>query len=161
MVEAFLLSLAPTRNGMYRTGLFTSSAADTLRAVRVFHRVDFHLTGFCTFSTVNTLFHIYSVTVNRNSIEYRIKSSQRADILTEWTIYYDRKNYCDNKNCILPYKKPADRTAHGFIQKYQRKPTFQRTCRTDQLAEIRRSLSHDVYDKHRKQNHKYHKDYIF
>ena len=54
MVEAFLLSLAPTRNGMYRTGLFTSSAADTLRAVRVFHRVDFHLTGFCTFSTADT-----------------------------------------------------------------------------------------------------------
>ena len=66
-----------------------------------------------------------------------------------------------NKNCILPYIKPADRTAHGFIQKYQRKPTFQRTCRTDQLAEIRRSLSHDVYHKHWQQDHKYHKDYIF
>ena len=143
------------------TGFFASSTTNTLCTVRVIHRVHFHLACFCTFSTVNTLFHIYSVTVNRNSIEYRIKSSQRADILTEWTIYYDRKNYCDNKNCILPYKKPADRTAHGFIQKYQRKPTFQRTCRTDQLAEIRRSLSHDVYHKHWQKNHKYYKNDIF
>ena len=118
------------------TGFFASSTTNTLCTVRVIHRVHFHLACFFTFSTVNTLFHIYSVTVNRNSIEYRIKSSQRADILTERTIYYDRKNYCDNKNCILPYKKPADRTAHGFIQKYQRKPTFQRTCRTDQLLSL-------------------------
>ena len=143
------------------TGFFASSTTNTLCTVRVIHRVHFHLACFCTFSTVNTLFHIYSVTVNRNSIEYRIKSSQRADILTEWTIYYDRKNYCDNKNCILPYKKPADRTAHGFIQKYQRKPTLQRTCRTDQLAEIRRSLSHDIYHKHWQKNYKYYKNDIF
>ena len=143
------------------TGFFASSTTNTLCTVRVIHRVHFHLACFCTFSTVNTLFHIYSVTVNRNSIEYRIKSSQRADILTEWTIYYDRKNYCDNKNCILPYKKPADCTAHGFIQKYQWKSTLQCACRTDQLAEIWRSLSHYVYNKHWKQNHKYHKDHIF
>ena len=164
MILRFYKDLFPFNSALdclRRTGFFASSAADTLCTVRVIHRVHFHLACFCTFSTVNTLFHIYSVTVNGNTIEYRIKSSQRTDILTEWTIYYDRKNYCNNKNCILPYKKPSDRTAHGFIQKYQWKPTFQRTCRADQLAEIRCSLSHDVYDKHRKQDHKYYKYHVF
>ena len=141
--------------------LFTSPTPDTFCTVRVIHRVYFHLACFCTFSTVNALFHIYSIAVNRNTIKYWIKSSQRTDIFTKWTIYYNRKNYCNNKDRILPYKKPSDRTAHGFIQKYQRKPTFQRTCRTDQLAKIRCSLSHDVYDKHWEQDHKYHKDHIF
>ena len=83
MVEAFLLSLAPTRNGMYRTGLFTSSATDTFRAVGVFHRVDLHLTGFCTFSTVDTFFHIYTVSVNGYLIKYGIKSAKRTNIFAE------------------------------------------------------------------------------
>ena len=78
MVEAFLLSLAPTRNGMYRTGLFTSSAADTLWTVRVFHRVDFHLTGFCTFSTTDTFRRIRCL--------YRIHI-HRADMRTFTTMY--------------------------------------------------------------------------
>ncbi len=138
-----------------------SSTTNTFCTVRVIHRVHFHLACFCTFSTVNTLFHIYSVTVYRNSIKYRIKSSQRADIFAEWTIYHNRKNNRDDQNHILPYVKPAHCTAHGFIQKYQRKTALQRSCRTDQLAEIRCSLSHDIYHKHWKQNHKYYKNHIF
>ena len=41
------------------------------------------------FSTVNTFFFIYSVTKNGNFIKYRIKSSQRTDILTEWPVYHN------------------------------------------------------------------------
>ena len=72
MVKTFLLSLAPTRNGVYRTCLLTPSATDTFRTVGVFHRVDHHLASLCTFSAVNAFFHIYTVAVNGDLIEYGI-----------------------------------------------------------------------------------------
>ena len=92
MVEAFLLSLAPTRNGMYRTGLFTSSAADTLRAVRVFHRVDYHLACLCTFSTTDAFVHIHTITINGYLIKYGIKSSKGTNVFTEWSVYDNGQN---------------------------------------------------------------------
>ena len=111
-----LFSFNSALDCLSRADFFASSAADTLCTVRVIHRVHFHLACFCTFSTVNTLFHIYSITVNGNTIKYRIKSSQRADIFTKWTIYYNRKDYRNHKNRVLPYKKPSDCTAHRLIQ---------------------------------------------
>lgn len=136
MVEAFLLSLAPTRNGMYRTGLFTSSAADTLRAVRVFHRVDFHLTCFCTFSTVNALLLVYTITKNRYFVKYRIKRSQWTDIFTKRPVNKNCQNDHNHQNHIFPYVKPSDCTAHGLIQQYKRKTTFQCSCRADQFLSL-------------------------
>ena len=155
MVEAFLLSLAPTRNGMYRTGLFTSSAADTLRAVRVFHRVDFHLTGFCTFSTADTFIHIYTVSVNGNLIEYGIKCAKRTNITAKWSVNDNGKNNCHDQNCIFPYVQPSNGTAHSLVQKYQRQSTFQSSGRTDQLTEIGCSLAHYICEKQGKQNYKH------
>ena len=144
MVEAFLLSLAPTRNGMYRTGLFTSSAADTLWTVRVFHRVDFHLTGFCTFSTADTFIHIYTVFVNGYLIKYGIKSSKGTNIFTERSVNNNGQNNRYDQNRIFPYVQPANGTAHRFIQKHQRKSALQRSGRTDQFTEIRSTLSHYI-----------------
>lgn len=161
MVKTFLLSLAPTRNGVYRTCLLTPSATDTFRTVGVFHRVDHHLASLCTFSTVNAFFCIYSIAKNRNFVKYRIKSAQRTDIFTEWPVNNNREYDRNHKNRIFPYKKPSYRTAHGFIQKHQWKSSFQRTCRADQLTEIWCTLSHDIYNKHRKQDYKYHKDHVF
>ena len=144
MVEAFLLSLAPTRNGMYRTGLFTPSAADTLWTVRVFHRVDFHLTGFCTFSTSDTFIHIHTVSVNGYLIKYGIKSSKGTNIFTERSVNNNGQNNRYDQNRIFPYVQPANGTAHRFIQKHQRKSALQRSGRTDQFTEIRSSLSHYI-----------------
>ena len=86
MVKTFLLSLAPTRNGVYRTCLLTPSATDTFRTVGVFHRVDHHLASLCTFSTVNAFFHIYTVAVNGNLIEYGIKCAKRTNITAKWSV---------------------------------------------------------------------------
>ena len=126
MVEAFLLSLAPTRNGMYRTGLFTSSAADPLRAVRVFHRVDFHLTCFCTFSTVNALVMVYSVAENGYFIKDGIECTQWADIFTEWTVNNNRSNRHRNRH--LP-GKPGENLLPIFPRRQITQPCNGR-CRT-------------------------------
>ncbi len=162
MVKTFLLSLAPTRNGVYRTCLLTPSATDTFRTVGVIHRVHFHLACFGTFSTVNTLFHIYTVAgINGNLIEYGIKCAKRTNITAKWSVNDNGKNNCHDQNCIFPYVQPSNGTAHSLVQKYQRKPTFQRTCRTDQLAEIRRSLAHYICEKQGKQNYKHQKNHVF
>ena len=147
MVKTFLLSLAPTCNGVYRTCLLTPSATDTFRTVGVFHRVDHHLASLCTFSTVNAFFCIHSITENRNFIKYRIKSTQRTDIFTERPINDNGEYDCDHQDRILPHIEPSHCTAHGFIQKHQWKPAFQRTCRTDQLTEIRGALPHNIHHK--------------
>ena len=86
MVKTFLLSLAPTCNGVYRTCLLTPSATDTFRTVGIFHRVDHHLASLCTFSTVNAFFHIYTVAVNGNLIEYGIKRAKRTNITAKWSV---------------------------------------------------------------------------
>ena len=144
MVKTFLLSLAPTCNGVYRTRLLTPSATDTFRTVGVFHRVDHHLASLCTFSTVNAFFHIYTVAVNGNLIEYGIKCAKRTNITAKWSVNNNGKNNCHDQNCIFPYVQPANGTAHRFIQKHQRKSALQRSGRTDQFTEIRSSLSHYI-----------------
>ena len=98
MVKTFLLSLAPTRNGVYRTCLLTPSATDTFRTVGVFHRVDHHLASLCTFSTVNAFFHIYTVAVNGNLIEYGIKRAKRTNITAKWSVNDNGKNNCHDQN---------------------------------------------------------------
>ena len=119
MVKTFLLSLAPTRNGVYRTCLLTPSATDTFRTVGVFHRVDHHLASLCTFSTVNAFFHIYTVAVNGNLIEYGIKCAKRTNITAKWSVNNNGKNNCHDQNCIFPYVQPANGTAHSLVQKYE------------------------------------------
>ena len=161
MVKTFLLSLAPTCNGVYRTCLLTPSATDTFRTVGVFHRVDHHLASLCTFSAVNAFFHIYTVAVNGNLIEYGIKCAKRTNITAKWSVNNNGKNNCHDQNCIFPYVQPSNGTAHCLIQKYQREPTFQCTCRTDQFAKIWCSLSHYIGEKQWQQDHKYQKYHIF
>ena len=75
-----ILPLTSTPNRLDRTRLFASSTADALTTIRIFHRIYFHLAGFCTFSTVNTFLHIHTITVNRHPVKYRIKSSKGTDI---------------------------------------------------------------------------------
>ena len=147
MVKTFLLSLAPTCNGVYRTCLLTPSATDTFRTVGVFHRVYDHLACFCTFSAFYTLIFIHSVLIQRDRIKDGIKCSQGTDIFAERTVDHNGENDCYDKDHILPYVQPAQCTAHGFIQKHQWKPAFQRTCRTDQLTEIRGALPHNIHHK--------------
>lgn len=161
MVKTFLLSLAPTRNGVYRTCLLTPSATDTFRTVGVFHRVDHHLASLCTFSTVNAFFHIYTVAVNGNLIEYGIKCAKRTNITAKWSVNDNGKNNCHDQNCIFPYVQPSNGTAHCLIQKYQRQPAFQCTCWADQLTEVWCSLSHDIGEKQWQQDHKYQKNHVF
>ena len=155
-----ILSPAPTLNRMHRTGLLTASAADTLRAVAVFHRVYFHLARLCTFSTVNTFIHIHTVTVNRHLIKYGIKCAKRTDISAERSVYNNGKKNRHDQNSILPYVKPSNRPTHCLVQKHQGKSAFQGSCRADQLAEIRRSLSHNICENQRKQNHKHQENHI-
>ena len=155
MVKTFLLSLAPTRNGVYRTCLLTPSATDTFRTVGVFHRVDHHLASLCTFSAVNAFFHIYTVAVNGNLIEYGIKRAKRTNITAKWSVNNNGKNNCHDQNCIFPYVQPANGTAHSLVQKYQRQSAFQSSCRTDQLTEIGSSLTHYICEKQGKQNYKH------
>lgn len=119
------------------TGFFASSTTNTLCTVRVIHRVHFHLACFCTFSTVNAFLLIYTIAKYRYFIKYRIKSSQRADIFAKWSIYHNSKKNRDYQNHIFPEVKPSHCTSHGFIQQNQRKTALQRSCRTDQFAEIR------------------------
>ena len=76
---------------MDRTGLFAPSTADTLTAVGVFHRIYFHLTGLCTFSTMNTFVHIHMVAEYRYPIKYRVKCTKRANIFAKWAVDYDGK----------------------------------------------------------------------
>lgn len=143
------------------TGFFASSTTNTLCTVRVIHRVHFHLACFCTFSTVDAFLLIYTIAKYRYFIKYRIKSSQRADIFAKWSIYHNSKKNRDYQNHIFPEVKPSHCTSHGFIQQNQRKTALQRSCRTDQFAEIRCSLSHDIYHKHWQKNYKYYKNDIF
>ena len=72
--------------------------------------------------------------------------------------FFRKKDY---QNHIFPEVKPSHCTSHGFIQQNQRKTALQRSCRTDQFAEIRCSLSHDIYHKHWQKNYKYYKNDIF
>ena len=157
MVKTFLLSLAPTCNGVYRTCLLTPSATDTFRTFGVFHRVDHHLASLCTFSTVNAFFHIYTVAVNGNLIEYGIKCAKRTNITAKWSVNNNGKNNCHDQNCIFPYVQPSNGTAHSLVQKYQRQSTFQSSGRTDQLTEIGSSLTHYICEKQGKQNYKHQK----
>lgn len=64
-------------------------SADGTKVRTLEYRIDLHLADIPAFSAVNTFFFIYSVTKNGNFIKYRIKSSQRADILTEWPVYHN------------------------------------------------------------------------
>ena len=144
-----LFSFYPALDCLSWTDFLTSSTTDALCAVRVFHRVDFHLAGFCTFSTVNALLLVYTITKNRYFIEYRIKCSQWTDIFTKRPVNKNCQNDHNHQNHIFPYVKPSDCTAHGPVQQYKRKTTFQCSCRADQFAEIRGTLSHDIYHKHR------------
>ena len=144
-----------------RAYFLASPTPDTFCTVRVIHRVNFHLAGFCTFSTVDAFLLIYTIAKYRYFIKYRIKSSQRADIFAKWSIYHNSKKNRDYQNHIFPEVKPSHCTSHGFIQQNQRKTALQRSCRTDQFAEIRCSLSHDIYHKHWQKNHKYYKNDIF
>ena len=159
MVKTFLLSLAPTCNGVYRTCLLTPSATDTFRTVGVFHRVDHHLASLCTFSTVNAFFHIYTVAVNGNLIEYGIKCAKRTNITAKWSVNNNGKNNCHDQNCIFPYVQPANGTAHSLVQKYQRQSALQSSGRTDQLTEIGCSLAHYICEKQGKQNYKHQMDF--
>lgn len=59
---------------IHRTGFAASAAADAFRAVWFFHRVNLHLAGFCTFSTLDALVMINSVAEYGYSIENRVKS---------------------------------------------------------------------------------------
>ena len=161
MVKTFLLPLAPTCNGVYRTCLLTPSATDTFRTVGVFHRVDHHLASLCTFSTVNAFIFIHAVPEYGNRIKGRIKGPKRTDISAKWTINNDSKNNRNDQNSILPYIKSSHRTAHGFIQQDQRNAAFQCACRTDQFAEIRSTLTHDIYYEHGEQDNEYEKDHVF
>jgi len=120
-----------------------------------------HLAGFCTFSTVNAFIFIHAVPEYGNRIKGRIKGPKWTDISAKWTINNDSKNNRNDQNSILPYKKPADRTAHGFIQQDQRNAAFQCACRTDQFAEIRSTLTHDIYYEHGEQDNEYEKDHVF
>ena len=156
-----IFSFYTTLNRIHRAGFAASSAADAFRAVGFFHRVDLHLAGFCTFSTLDALVMVYSVAEYGYGVEDRVESSQRADVFAEWAVYDNGKNNCDNQNGILPYVKPSHCAAHGFVQQYQRESAFQCSGRTDQFAEIRCPLSHDIYNEHRKQNNKYEKNHIF
>ena len=146
---------------MNRTSLFASSATDTLRTVAVFHRVHFHLTSLCTFSTTNAFVHIHTITVNGHSIKYRIKCAKRTDISAKRSVYNNRKNDCYNQNRILPHIKPSDSSTHCLVQKHQRKSSLQCSCRTDQFTEIRGTLSHNICKKQREKNHKHQKNHIF
>ena len=110
MVKTFLLSLAPTCNGVYRTCLLTPSATDTFRTVGVFHRVDHHLASLCTFSTVNAFFHIYTVAVNGDLIEYGIKCAKRTNITAKWSVNNNGKNNCHDQNCIFPYVRGREKS---------------------------------------------------
>lgn len=161
MVKTFLLSLAPTRNGVYRTCLLTPSATDTFRTVGVFHRVDHHLASLCTFSTVNAFFHIYTVAVNGNLIEYGIKCAKRTNITAKWSVNNNGKNNCHDQNCIFPYVQPANGSSHCLIQKNQWQSAFQSSCRTDQFTEIWSTLPHNICENQRQYNYKYQENYIF
>lgn len=161
MVKTFLLSLAPTCNGVYRTCLLTPSATDTFRTVGVFHRVDHHLASLCTFSTVNAFFHIYTVAVNGDLIEYGIKCAKRTNITAKWSVNNNGKNNCHDQNCIFPYVQPANGTTHRLVQKYQRQSALQSSGRTDQLTEIGCSLAHYICEKQGKQNYKHQKNHVF
>ena len=114
-----------------RTGFSASATADTFRTVGVFHRVYYHLACFCTFSAFYTLIFIHSVLIQRHRIKYGIKRSQRTDIFAERTVDQNGENNCYDKDHILPYVQPAQCTAHGFIQKYQRQSALQCSCRAD------------------------------
>ena len=111
-----------------------------------------HLAGFCTFSTVNAFIFIHAVPEYGNRIKGRIKGPKRTDISAKWTINNDSKNNRNDQNSILPYIKSSHRTAHGFIQQDQRNAAFQCACRTDQFAEIRSTLTHDIYYEHGEQD---------
>ena len=114
-----------------RTGFSASATADTFRTVGVFHRVYYHLACFCTFSAFYTLIFIHSILIQRHRIKDGIKRSQRTDIFAERTVDQNGENDCYDKDHILPYVQPAQCTAHGFIQKYQRQSALQCSCRAD------------------------------
>ena len=104
-----------------RTDFFTLSASDTFRVIGVFHRVNLHLTDFCTGPAMSTKFFIHLIMKYRNGLEQRIHCSKRTDVLTKRPV----NNYRKYEDCcqkeIFPTVKPAYCSTHSFIQQYQRK----------------------------------------
>ena len=107
------------------------------------------------------IFHIYTVAVNGNLIEYGIKCAKRTNITAKWSVNNNGKNNCHDQNCIFPYVQPANGTAHSLVQKYQRQSALQSSGRTDQLTEIGCSLAHYICEKQGKQNYKHQKNHVF
>ena len=88
-----------SRSGLYiissnsacRTYFFALTAANTLRMVGSFGRINLHLADLCAGAALGTLIFIYPVFEHGNRIKNRIDGAQRTDIFAKRAINQDRQ----------------------------------------------------------------------
>ena len=72
---------------MHRTGFHAFAAADALRAVGVFMRVNVHLTNSLADAAVNALIVIKSDSDETDTLKQGVKRAERADIFAKRPVY--------------------------------------------------------------------------
>ena len=120
-----------------RTDLYAFAAADTFSAVGIFHRVYTHLTLAGTGAAVNTGALIKAHAENADLLEQGIEGTQRADILTEWTVNKNRSCHAKDQQDKFPAEKCPGCRTHTAVQKDQRNPAFQCADRADKFTDPR------------------------
>ena len=73
------------------TYFFALTAANTLRMVGSFRRINLHLADLCAGAALGTLVFIYLVFEHGNRIKNRIDGAQRTDIFAKRAINQDRQ----------------------------------------------------------------------
>ena len=136
------------------TYFFALTAANTLRMVGRFGRINLHLADLCAGAALGTLIFIYPVFEHGNRIKNRIDGAQRTDIFAERAVDDHGQKNGNGKQYVLPGIQPAKYVLHGPVQQNQRDAALQRPNRADKLAEVGRALPQNIHQKQGKQNDK-------
>lgn len=95
-------------NSACRTYFFALTAANTLRMVGSFGRINLHLADLCAGAALGTLIFIYPVFEHGNRIKNRIDGTQRTDIFAKRAINQDRtvKTVTARRTFFQTYSQP-------------------------------------------------------